>query len=260
MKIEEELMKVGLTEYESKVMVSVVKYGEASAKEISLSSGVPYSRVYDTINDLLIKEWIKKKDGRPSLFSAGDLNERINEYINDNRLLAEKIKVNLESLSENNRYELLPAINVERSWKSFFKKIEELSNASKQLTCVFGFYNKKSFDKLNLIFKDKYYTKNLFVKSDIIDNDFINELRSMTSSFHIRILPFTPRVLLFLFDGKNILIVLPLSENYKSDDDEIKFLEIRNFEIGKLLEKMIEIALVESLPFDSINSKIKGQY
>lgn len=250
MEIEEQLMRVGLTEYESKVMVSIVKYGEASAKEISLSSGVPYSRVYDTINDLLKKDWIKKKDGRPSLFCVGDINDRINEYINDNKLLAEKIKVNLESLSENSRYELLPTINVERTWKNFFKKIDELSNVSKQLTCVFGFYNPKAFDKINLIFKNKYYTKNLFVKSDILDNNFINELKSMSSSFHIRILPFTPRVLLFLFDGKNILIVLPLSDNYKSDDEEIKFLEIRNFEIGKLLEKMIEIALVESLPFE----------
>jgi len=250
MEIEEQLMRVGLTEYESKVMVSIVKYGEASAKEISLSSGVPYSRIYDTINDLLIKEWIKKKEGRPSLFSAGDLNERMNEYIKDNRLLTEKIKFNLESLSEDNRYELLPTINVERTWKNFFKKIDELSNASKQLTCVFGFYNQKAFDKINLIFKNKYYTKNLFVKSDILDNNFINELKSMSPSFHIRILPFTPRVLLFLFDGKNILIVLPLSENNKSDYEEIKFLEIRNFEIGKILEKMIEIALVESLPFE----------
>lgn len=251
MEIEEQLMRVGLTEYESKVLISIVKYGEASAKEISLSSGVPYSRVYDTINDLLKKDWIKKKDGRPSLFCVGDINDRINEYINDNRLLAEKIKFNLESMSENNRYELLPTINVERTWKNFFKKIDELSNASKQLTCVFGFYNPKAFDKINLIFKNKYYTKNLFVKSDILDNNFIDELKSMSSSFHIRILPFTPRVLLFLFDGKNIIIVLPLSESFNSDEDEeIKFLEIRNFEIGKILEKMIEIALVESLPFE----------
>ncbi|HNR43703.1 MAG TPA: helix-turn-helix domain-containing protein [Methanofastidiosum sp.] len=250
MEIEEQLMRVGLTEYESKVMVSIARYGEASAKEISLSSGVPYSRIYDTLNDLIIKEWIKKKEGRPSLFSAGNINERIDEYINDNRLLAEKIKFNLESLLGGNRYELLPTINVERTWKNFFKKIDELSNASKQLTCVFGFYNSKAFDKIDLIFKNKYYTKNLFVKSDILDNNFFNELKRMSPSFHIRILPFTPRVLLFLFDGKNILIVLPLSENINSDEGDIKFLEIRNFEIGKILEKMIEIALVESLPFE----------
>lgn len=250
MPIEEQLMRVGLTEYESKVLISIIKHGEASAKEISLSSGVPYSRIYDTINDLLKKDWIKKKEGRPSLFCAGDINDRINEYINDNRLVAEKIKVNLESLSENSRYELLPTINVERTWKNFFKKIEELSNTSKQLTCVFGFYNPNAFDKINLIFKNKYYPKNFFVKSDILNNKFIKELKNMPPSFRIRILPFTPRVLLFLFDGKNIIIVLPLSDNFDSDEEDIKFLEIRNFEIGKILEKMIEIALIESLPFE----------
>jgi len=60
---------------------------------------------------------------------------------------------------------------------------------------------------------------------------------------------------LFLFDGKNIIIVLPPldANNY---EDEIKFLEIRNFEIGKILEKMIEIALLESLPFESIKDSI----
>jgi len=258
MEIEEQLMKVGLTEYESKVMVSIARYGEASAKEISLSSGVPYSRIYDTINGLLIKEWITKKEGRPSLFSVGNLNERIDEYINTNRLLAEKIKFNLESLLEDNRYELLPTINVERKWKNFFKKIEELSNTSKQLTCVYGFYNQKAFDKINLIFKNKYYAKNLFVKSDILDNNFLNELKRMSQSFHIRMLPFTPKVLLFLFDGKNIIIALPLSETFNTDEEEIKFLEIRNFEIGKILEKMIEIALVESLPFESFKESNKG--
>jgi len=250
MEIGEQLMRVGLTEYESKVMVSIARHGEASAKEISLLSGVPYSRIYDTINDLLKKDWIKKKEGRPSLFCVGNVNDRIDEYINDNRIIAERIKVNLERLSGNSRYELVPTINVERTWKNFYKKIEELSNNSKQLTCVFGFHHPQAFDKIDLIFKNKYYSKNLFVKSDILTNNFINELKSMSSSFQIRILPFTPRVLLFLFDGKDIIIVLHLSGKFDSEEEEIKFLEIRNFEIGKILEKMIEIALVESLPFE----------
>jgi sugar-specific transcriptional regulator TrmB len=258
MDVEEQLMRVGLTEYESKVMVSIIKKGETSAKGISLDSGVPYSRIYDTINQLLKKDWIKKKEGRPSLFSAGDLDERINEYINENRLMAEKIKVNLESLSEKNRYELMPTINVERSWRNFYKKIEELSNTSKQLTCVFGFYNSKAFDKIIMIFRNKYYQKNLFVKGDILNINFIDELKKVSSLFNIRILPFTPKVLLFLFDGKNIVIALPLSETFNTDEEEIKFLEIRNFEIGKILEKMIEIALVESLPFESFKESNKG--
>ena len=255
MELEEQLMKMGLTEYESKVMISIVKSGESPAKDLSLNSGVPYSRIYDTINDLLKKGWIKKKEGRPSLFCAGDIDNRINEYINENKIMAEKIKLNLESLSERNRYELLPTINVERSWKNFYKKIEELSNTSKQLTCVFGFHNKNVFEKINAIFVNKFYQKNLFVKSDILNNKFISDLEKISKTFNIRVLPFTPKVLLFLFDGKNIIIVLPPldANNY---EDEIKFLEIRNFEIGKILEKMIEIALLESLPFESIKDSI----
>ena len=34
------------------------------------------------------------------------------------------------------------------------------------------------------------------------------------------------------------------------EEREVKILEIRNFEIGKILEKMIEIALSESLPLE----------
>ncbi|KYC50533.1 MAG: Sugar-specific transcriptional regulator TrmB [Candidatus Methanofastidiosum methylothiophilum] len=250
MEIEEQLMKMGLTDYESKVIVSIIKYGESTAKDISLNSGVPYSRIYDTINDLLDKGWITKKEGRPSLFCPGDVEERINEYINNSKIMAETIKLNLESLSERNRYELLPTINVERTWKNFYKKIDELSNTSKQMACVFGFYNKNAFERIHMAFKNKHYPKNLFVKSDILNNSFMEELKNISSSFQIRVLPFTPKVLLFLFDGKNIIIVLPLSENINSKDDEIKFLEIRNFEIGKILEKMIEIALVESMPLN----------
>lgn len=251
MEIEEELMKLGLTEYESKVIISIIKYGESTARDISLNSGVPYSRIYDTIKDLLNKGWIKKKEGRPSLFCQGNIDERIDEYIKNSKTMGENLKISLESLSEKNRYELLPIINVERNWKILYKKIYELSNTSKQMTCVFGFYNKTAFQQIYDVFKNKYYPKNLFVKSDILTDNCIEELRNICSTFQIRVLPFTPKVLLFLFDGKNIIIVLPLSNNIDSKEEEIKFLEIRNFEIGKILEKMIEIALVESLPLES---------
>lgn len=254
MGIEENLEILGLTEYDSKVLVSIIKLREGSAKDISLNSGVPYSRIYETINRLLKKNWIKKKDGRPALFYPGDIEEKINEHISNNKKMAEKIKINLRNLSHEDGYELLPTINIERDWKNFYKKVEELSNDSKQMTCVFGFYDPIAFDKINLIFKNKYYPKNLFVKNDILQEEFFNKLVKLSSSFQVRVLPFTPRVLLFLFDGKNIIIAMPLLGDSISQPQEIKFLEIRNFEIGKILEKMIEISFEESLPLENINS------
>lgn len=247
MEIEKQLMRVGLTEYEAKVLISIAKNNEISAKEISINSGVPYSRIYDTINSLLKKQWINKRAGRPSLFLLGDIDGRIEEYIDESRQITERIKFNLENLSEKEIYELSPTINVERNWKNFYKKIEKLSNTSKQLTCVFGFYNQIVFEKINLILKNKYGPKNLFLKSELLNNELAKELKKMSSLFNIRVLPFTPKVLLFLFDGKDIIIVLPPSmKNTASEEGEIKILEIRNFEIGKILEKMIEIALSES--------------
>ncbi len=253
MEIEKQLMRVGLTEYEAKVLISIAKNNEISAKEISINSGVPYSRIYDTINSLLKKQWINKRAGRPSLFLLGDIDGRIEEYIDESRQITERIKFNLENLSEKEIYELSPTINVERNWKNFYKKIEKLSNTSKQLTCVFGFYNQIAFEKINLILKNKYGPKNLFLKSELLNNELAKELKKMSSLFNIRVLPFTPKVLLFLFDGKDIIIVLPPSmKNTASEEGEIKILEIRNFEIGKILEKMIEIALSESLPLNNI--------
>lgn len=253
MEIEKQLMRVGLTEYEAKVLISIAKNNEISAKEISINSGVPYSRIYDTINSLLKKQWINKRAGRPSLFFLGDIDGRIEEYIDESRQITERIKFNLENLSEKEIYELSPTINVERNWKNFYKKIEKLSNTSKQLTCVFGFYNQIVFEKINLILKNKYGPKNLFLKSELLNNELAKELKKMSSLFNIRVLPFTPKVLLFLFDGKDIIIVLPPSmKNTASEEGEIKILEIRNFEIGKILEKMIELALSESLPLNNI--------
>ena len=253
MEIEKQLMRVGLTEYEAKVLISIAKNNEISAKEISINSGVPYSRIYDTINSLLKKQWINKRAGRPSLFLLGDIDGRIEEYIDESRQITERIKFNLENLSEKEIYELSPTINVERNWKNFYKKIEKLSNTSKQLTCVFGFYNQIVFEKINLILKNKYGPKNLFLKSELLNKELAKELKKMSSLFNIRVLPFTPKVLLFLFDGKDIIIVLPPSmKNTASEEGEIKILEIRNFEIGKILEKMIEIALSESLPLNNI--------
>ncbi len=251
MEIEKQLEMLRLTEYESKVIVSIIKLGEGSAKDISFNSGVPYSRIYETINSLLKKDWIKKKDLRPALFYPGNVEEKINEYINDHKKMAEKIKINLQYLSDSDRYEVLPKINIERSWKNFYKKVEELGNDSNQMTCVFGFYDSTAFEKINLIFKNKHYPKNLFVKNEILGKEFFNKLKKLPPSFQIRVLPFTPKVLLFLFDGKNIIIAMPLFGGSGSELNEIKFLEIRNFEIGKILEKMIEISIEESLSLEN---------
>ncbi|MFW5950269.1 MAG: TrmB family transcriptional regulator, partial [archaeon] len=48
----ETLEKVGLSPYQSKAYVTVLKLGSATATTIAEKSGVPESRIYDVLRDL----------------------------------------------------------------------------------------------------------------------------------------------------------------------------------------------------------------
>jgi sugar-specific transcriptional regulator TrmB len=62
------LREVGLTEYEIKAYLTLLERGVMTASEISEYSGVPYSKVYETLNSLERKGWIEAERGRPSRY------------------------------------------------------------------------------------------------------------------------------------------------------------------------------------------------
>ncbi len=60
----------GLTEYEVQAYVALVDGGIQSASEISASSKVPYSRIYDVLGRLEEKGFIQVQRGRPTKYAA----------------------------------------------------------------------------------------------------------------------------------------------------------------------------------------------
>ena len=64
------LEKVGLTSYEIKTFVSLLKNGELTAAEISEKSGVPYSKIYEILSMLVEKGWIGSDKSRPTKYFA----------------------------------------------------------------------------------------------------------------------------------------------------------------------------------------------
>jgi sugar-specific transcriptional regulator TrmB len=60
------LHQVGLTEYETKAYLTLLEHGVMTASEVSEQSGVPYSKVYETLNSLERKGWVEVEGGRPS--------------------------------------------------------------------------------------------------------------------------------------------------------------------------------------------------
>ncbi len=62
------LRQVGLTEYETRAYLTLLEQGVMTASEISEYSGVPYSKVYETLNSLERKGWVEAERGRPSRY------------------------------------------------------------------------------------------------------------------------------------------------------------------------------------------------
>jgi len=62
------LHEVGLTEYETRAYLTLLERGVMTASEVSEHGGVPYSKVYETLNSLERKGWVEVERGRPSRY------------------------------------------------------------------------------------------------------------------------------------------------------------------------------------------------
>ena len=62
------LHEIGLTEYETRAYLTLLEHGVMTASGVSEFGGVPYSKVYETLNSLERKGWIEVEHGRPSRY------------------------------------------------------------------------------------------------------------------------------------------------------------------------------------------------
>jgi sugar-specific transcriptional regulator TrmB len=62
------LHEVGLTEYETRAYLILLERGVMTASEVSEHGGIPYSKVYETLNSSERKGWVEVERGRPSRY------------------------------------------------------------------------------------------------------------------------------------------------------------------------------------------------
>jgi sugar-specific transcriptional regulator TrmB len=62
------LRRMGLNAYETDAYLALLEGGELTAMEISREAHVPYSKIYDVLNQLKQKGWIKSTEERPSKY------------------------------------------------------------------------------------------------------------------------------------------------------------------------------------------------
>jgi len=91
----EKLQKVGLTEYEAKVYLSLLKDHLNSATKLSEKSGVPRTKIYQVLESLEHKGWIRIYSGIPLLFKAVDPHEVFEKVKKDYGEFLESIQATL---------------------------------------------------------------------------------------------------------------------------------------------------------------------
>ncbi|MHC1604870.1 MAG: TrmB family transcriptional regulator [Candidatus Methanofastidiosia archaeon] len=250
MNIKDELCEMGFTDYNARVLVSAIKFGKASAKNIAYDSGVPYSRIYEPLNTLIEEGWIKREESRPALYYPDNVNERLDEFIQTQRKKIDQLKINLKEMSKE-QIVITPTINVGYGLKPFLSRLEDHIEFSHNIAGVLGFSHEAALEHLKILTKKRFRDTILFAKDSLLANKRFNkDLAEIAEGVSVRLLPFTPTVWLFLFDKKDVLIALPaLSPVSEASPENFKFLEIKNFDMGNILEKIMNIALIESAPY-----------
>jgi len=64
----ETLREMGLNAYETDAYIALLEGGQMTAMEISREASVPYSKIYEVLNSLKEKGWIKSSETRPTKY------------------------------------------------------------------------------------------------------------------------------------------------------------------------------------------------
>lgn len=166
----EKLQRIGLTEYEAKVYLCLLKDRMNGATKLSIKSGVPRTKVYQVLDSLGQKGWIKIYSGIPLLFRAADPNEiftKVKEDYGDfltsvqtkleyevsemrEKFIIQKFDIGLPVLK--NELKKAKTIWLANATNDLLKKISESFNKAAQIQVVL-FPGEKKFEMPNANFR-----------------------------------------------------------------------------------------------------------
>ena len=73
--VRDSLKSLGFTEYFITIFITLLEKGERNAHDLSKITKVPYSRIYEVLNEMVHRKILTKLEGRPSTFLANNPSE-----------------------------------------------------------------------------------------------------------------------------------------------------------------------------------------
>ncbi|MBS3055196.1 MAG: hypothetical protein J4452_01755 [Candidatus Aenigmarchaeota archaeon] len=102
------LKNFGLSEYEAKTYSSLLVAGPSKAGDLSFESGVPQSKIYETLEMLMERRMIEVFEGRPKEYKALPPDQTLRNLIEEKEVGIQKLKedsINLTKVLKQNKEE-----------------------------------------------------------------------------------------------------------------------------------------------------------
>ncbi|MBQ2177236.1 MAG: TrmB family transcriptional regulator [Alphaproteobacteria bacterium] len=174
------LKGIGLTMYEAQAYVTLTSLIQATADEVSKSSGIPRSKIYDVLKKLSEKDFIEIEDGRPLTYvvkSPVEVLSREKEKI-DSQI--EDVIVRLTNIYENGMSQVqAPIWRIYGVEKIINQELEIIQRAKNTINMRIGFLFEGEGEALIKAFKKRRSLKVNILASPTcyINNEEINIIK-----------------------------------------------------------------------------------
>lgn len=144
----ERFKQLGLTDYQSRVLYALLKKKSCKISDIASSSGVPNTRIYDVVNQLIEMKFVIKISEKPKAYRVRNVDQVLDTLLEEKNNEITKIREDVNMMKEFFKFEdsmdETKMINIDKEKDLANLLGEEFSKAKKE---IIGFGHKELENK-----------------------------------------------------------------------------------------------------------------
>ncbi|MEM2105174.1 MAG: helix-turn-helix domain-containing protein [Candidatus Bathyarchaeia archaeon] len=185
------LREIGLNTYEVDAYIALLEEGQMTAMEISRKAKVPYSKIYEVLNSLRNKGWIKRVEARPTKYHpVAPLDAMANarlKFEEKYRSWEQKIAGELQLLYERQELVERPDILILHGQKAVMAKLEEtVRKASREIMVAVPEFAKDIVSSSATLLQEALNKANVEVKVMVSEKVVDEKLRKLACFLDLR--------------------------------------------------------------------------
>lgn len=265
-RVENLLREFGLTEYEIRAFITLLKLKVATAEQISETGNIPLPRVYDTLTELKNKGFVLISKTRPKKFKFISPEEALNNII---KIKRDNFEENIKSLEKNKKEvnkvlvgiepvetpkeELFTVWSTEKRRNVIKSLNDQLDSAKKEVLCFAGDMSwfSESIDHIKSTLKRNIEIKILAKGLDNESKEFLRNVgRAKKLGLKIRT-GYEGNLRGYIIDEEIVSLAIKTSEKGVNIAEEglPKSDEYRKYELITISNSIIAKALKENFNF-----------